>query len=142
MKKELAIELANKQMDGATISEIMEKANEIFKSNSTDWNAPFAPVDIVFAKFVDYMKTNCSQKELDLVVISEKLNSTWTILHVDMKIMRKEPNEYQKESIYLTVAALKRLDLMNLITKDLPNKIVKWLDTDLIEKTKSIKLKM
>ena len=143
MKKELAVELAHQQMSNGKISEVMEKANEIFKANSKDWNIPFAQVDIVFAKFVDYAKENCSKRELDLILISEKLSSVWTILHIDMKMMGKEPNEYQKEDMYRTVDALKRLEMMSLITKDLPKKLVKWLDKDLIEKPKKTsKLKM
>lgn len=107
----------------------MEKANEIFKNNSNDWNTPFAEKDIVFAKFVDYMKKECSQRELDLVVISEKLSRSWEILHVDMKLMNKKPNQYQEEEIIMTMQSLKRLGLDSLLTKNLPKKLVKWIDS-------------
>lgn len=143
MTKDLAIQIAHKETSSSKISDVMEKANEIFKSNSTDWNIPFAQKDIVFAKFVDYMKESCTQKEIDLVLVSDKLPRAWETLHIDMKLMNKEPTDYQKKDIALTVAALKRLELMNLLTQDLPNKIVKWLDSDLETfKKNSSKIKM
>ena len=143
MTKELAIEIAQKEVSSVKISDVMEKANEIFKRNSTDWSIPFAEKDIVFAKFVDYMKESCTQKELDMVLVSDKLTRAWDTLHIDMKLMGKEPTEYQKKDIDLTVDALKRLELMSLLTKDLPKKLVKWLDSDLSTlKKNSSKIKM
>ena len=143
MTKELAVQIAQKEVGTKKLSGVMEKANEIFKNNSTDWNIPFAEQDIVFAKFVDYMKESCTQKELDLVLVSDKLTRAWDTLHIDMKLMGKEPTEYQKKDISLTVDALKRLALLELLTKDLPKNLTKWIDSglssDLNKKTKKLR---
>lgn len=136
MTKNMSMKIAQIEFPNSTISELMEKSNEIFKRNSENWNILFPQQDIVFAKFVDRMKKHCSQKERDFFLISDKLTYVWSILHIDMKIMKKEPNEYQKYDIDLNLSALIRLGLLEMLAKDLPKKIVTFLGLDLKSKNK------
>lgn len=125
MTPNLAIDLAQDELPGAPTNLVMRKANEIFKANSDDWKTPFAQVDVEFATFVDYLKANCTQREIDLVYISENLQRVWKILHLSL-VMGEALTSREIEEVKQLSQVLKRIGLLHLITDGLAEDLVIW----------------
>lgn len=125
MNPNLAIDLAQHELPGAPANLVMRKANEIFKANSTDWQTPFSQVDVEFATFMDYLKANCTQREIDLVYVSENLQRGWKILHLSL-VMGEAITSREVEEVKQLSQALKRIGLLHLITDGLAQDLVIW----------------
>lgn len=127
MSKELAMTLAQHEAQGQPLNVQMRKANAIFKANNdNDWQTPFPQVDVAFATFVDFMRSDCTQRERDLVYTSEKLQRVWKTLHISMQTMGEQPTSYDEAEITALVAALARLTLLPLLTEGLRPDLCQW----------------
>ena len=124
---ELSIKLAQSTNPDAEKNVVMRSANDIFCANNDNWQTPFSQVDIEFATYIDWVKANCSQREIDLIKISEKLTRVWMTLHITMQAMGEHPNDYDQEEIVSLVKSLSRLGLMHLLTDNLRHDLVSWL---------------
>lgn len=123
MSADLAIKLAQHEKSGEPLNVIMRKANEIFKANSNHWNMPFAQVDVEFATFLDFMKKNCTQRELDLVYVSENFSRVWVVLH-NNAAMGEKLTPSDMDGVNGLSKSLKRLGLLSLITDGLQKDLV------------------
>lgn len=115
---ETALQLASENPGEKSLHAQMRLANEIHAANSDSWQRPFAPADIAFAMFVDHMRETATQRERDLVLISDRLYSVWTTLHTSAQVgERLSPAEGL--DLGLLAAALKRQGLLHLLTEGL-----------------------
>ena len=57
----------------------MKRVNEIASSDGSNEKV-FPQVDIVFATFTDYVKETATQREKDLLIVSEFLTRVWQSL--------------------------------------------------------------
>jgi hypothetical protein len=138
MDKELAIKIASQYEDVKNTSDLMKKSNEIYLSNSKDSLTPFSQSEIAFATFVDYVKETCSEKEKDLIVISEFLSKVHKMLHISIQTLNEPVSEFDKESIKVLNKSLSNLKLNHLITDGLNKKTLKILDKICSEKDEKI----
>lgn len=120
MNHQTAINLAHAQNPDATLHETMKMANDISEANSgQSGSLPFAPVDIVFAEFVDYLRINGSQRELDLVTAGNLLYSVWRELHISVQALGEKMTIGLKRDIEQVLSALYRLKLEHLLLDEL-----------------------
>ena len=122
MSPELCIAIAS--AEGSMPQHVlMQKANAVYVANNGDvGRAPFAPVDIVFATFVDHLLANATQRERDLVFISENLQRCWTMLHVSVQVLKQDITPGAEASIAALVYALQRQEMQNLMLDGLRSK--------------------
>lgn len=124
--RNIAIKLAHSELPGKPINEVMRKANEIFKVNSDHWQIPFAQVDVEFATFVDYIRENCTQKEKDLVYVSEVFSRCWKTPHISIQTLNESTSDKDVIELNAMSKALKRLNLLHLMTNGLREDLVEF----------------
>ena len=125
MNHQTAINLAHAQNPDASLHETMKIANDIAESNSGHGGSlPFAPVDIVFAEFVDWSKNNGSQRELDLVTFRNLLYPVWRKLHISVQILGAEITKSMGRDIDQLLSALYRLNLEHLLLDGLNDELL------------------
>ncbi len=127
MRKDLAIMLAQQDENIKKTSDLMKRVNEIASSDGSNEKV-FPQVDIVFATFTDYVKENATQREKDLLIISEFLTRVWQSLHVSVQGLGEKLNEVEKSDLILLKSSLDNLELTNLLTDGLNNKTLKMVN--------------
>ena len=126
MNHQTAIKLAHAQNPDASLYETMKIANTIAEVNSGHGGGslPFAPVDIVSAEFVDWLKNNGSQRELDLVTFRNLLYPVWRKLHISVQILGAEITKSMGRDIDQLLSALYRLNLEHLLLDGLNDELL------------------
>ena len=139
MTKELIMTMAVSDNDKEnSVNKIMKRANLIAESNNV--MKLFSNSDIIFAEFSDYVKENSTQREKDLLFVSEFLTKVWYTLHVDYQVLKEPLTETNKKDIKSLKSALDNLNLTHLLTNDLNSKTLKLIN-DLCKEDKKNKLK-
>lgn len=118
MRAELAIQLAQSETQDKTLNQVMRRANEIFEASGGSGSKPFAQVDVVFATFVDHLKDTGTQRERDLVLVSDLLQRVWLTLHSPLHSGEKCTPANERD-LSLLAPALLRLGLLPLLTEGL-----------------------
>lgn len=127
MTPELAIRLAQcEATEGEPMNVLMRRANAIFMANSTDIQKPFGGSDVAFATFVDYLRETGSQRERDLVLVSEALCRVWKTLHITVQAMGERPSPADEQELNTVAPALQRLGLLHLLTENLRADLCQW----------------
>ncbi len=93
------------------------------------WNKPFAEVDLRFCEYVDFLREHCTQRERDLVVVSENLCRVWKTWHIGVQTLNESLNEADIKELNLLKNALIRLDLIHLLMDGLTKKTVRKMNT-------------
>lgn len=114
------VEQQLKDTPGMGMHQMMTAANSIADSNQR--SKPFSEVDIRFAEFVDFMRKNATQREKDLVFISEHLQRVWMKLHIGVQLMQESMSESDNTSAQILMQSLQRLGLEHLLTEGLKPK--------------------
>ena len=127
MRKDLAIMLAQQDESIKNTSDFMKKVNEIASSGGSN-ETVFPQVDIVFATFTDYVKETATQREKDLLIVSEFLTKGWQSLHVSVQVLGEKLSEVEKSDLILLKSSLDNLKLTHLLTDGLNNKTLKKLN--------------
>lgn len=115
----LAYQIAADREPQAPHHRLMTLANEIYLNHCADWSAPFAKETILFSEFTDFLRTQGTQRERDLVVVSEFFTCIWKHLHIEIMVNGAPMSETQLDDVAMVSQALKRLDLLHLLTNDL-----------------------
>lgn len=89
----------------------------------TGWRGRICKSDLAYAKFIDHIKE--SQRDLDLLTISLELTAVHQILHIDLGVWNNKLTESQEQRCSAVISALKRMDLLNLLTDDAKKKVLK-----------------
>jgi hypothetical protein len=129
MTPELAISLADIDHKDDPIQVRMKAANDIFKKYSNDWKVPFSQTDIIYAEFTLFVATTGTQREIDLIVVSNTLGKAWSILHITMKTLKDDITPGDEQDLRSIVPALDRLNMLHLLTDGLPKKLVKFVNS-------------
>jgi hypothetical protein len=140
MRKDLAIMLAQQDeniKNTKNTSELMKRVNEIASSDGSNEKV-FPQVDIVFATFTDYIKETATQREKDLLIVSEFLTRVWQSLHVSDQGLGEKLNEVEKSDLILLKSSLDNLELTHLLTDGLSYKTLKMVN-ELTEKSSVLK---
>lgn len=127
MRKDLAIMLAQQEGNIKNTSELMKRVNEIASSDGSNEKV-FPQVDIVFATFTDYVKETATQREKDLLIVSEFLTRVWQSLHIGVQGLGEKLNEVEKSDLVLLKSSLDNLELTHLLTEGLSNKTLKMVN--------------
>lgn len=127
MRKDLAIMLAQQEGNIKNTSELMKRVNEIASSDGSNEKV-FPQVDIVFATFTDYVKETATQREKDLLIVSEFLTRVWQSLHIGVQGLGEKLNEVEKSDLVLLKSSLDNLELTHLLTEGLNNKTLKMVN--------------
>ena len=127
MRKDLAIMLAQQEGNIKNTSELMKRVNEIASSDGSNEKV-FPQVDIVFATFTDYVKETATQREKDLLIVSEFLTRVWKSLHIGVQGLGEKLNEAEKSDLVLLKSSLDNLELTHLLTEGLSNKTLKMVN--------------
>ena len=123
MNKELAMRIAVNE-DHKTLVEFMKRANEIFSANVQDGLKPFSDQEVAFAGFLDHVKATATQREKDLIVVTEGLCRAYSILHIGVQVMGEDPNEHEADCVVTVVDALERLGLPRLLMDGLEQRAI------------------
>lgn len=106
---------------------IMRRANELHEINNPHTTQkPFSPPDIGFTEFMETIRATSTQRELDLVYVSNLYNSAWTTLHVSMAVLNEKCKPQEEEEVKRMYQALCRLDMPHLLTDGLSPKWLRW----------------
>lgn len=115
------------QGENNSIRDYMISTNQIHQSMCNSELKPFADVDVAFAGFVDMLRNEATQRERDLVYISENFYKAYAYLHQDVQLFKKQLNEHQLSTVHNVYNALKSIDKQTLLTDGLTKKTLKLL---------------
>ena len=117
----VAMELSSSLSEPKTASGHMEYSNWYYKQiNKHDWHIPFQDKDIQFVKLFEQLE--CTERERDIVYLSQFFHPAYTTLHVTILGSGETPSPGSIVDLVRTYDALTRLDLAYLL---LNNKIGK-----------------
>lgn len=122
ISRQLALQLIPKD-PSLKIWEIMDLTNDVLNSNNADILELFPEEDIRFTKFTEQVIQ--TQRERDLIYVSNFFTQAYRILFIDILVLKKEPNGHDSSIIFSVHAALERLGSPELLTAGLSDKIVK-----------------
>ena len=126
MNPNTAAAIVEAETPGLPIHKKMDAINQLMEINGARvTELPFATVDIRFAEFINFLNMDCTERERDLVIISENLCRVWKTLHLSVQTMKEKLTPQDNKEIRLLAPALKRLNLEHLITKGLNKKTLK-----------------
>ncbi len=109
---------------------VPRKNTKLHKLNEPDnHQLPFSQVDINYAELLYHIKVNGTQREMDLVYVSNLFHEVWSELHVSLAVLKENVSESRENNIRKLYDALKRLYMTHLLTDGLPKKWVKWLES-------------
>ena len=115
MNKELAVKMAMHEGEGKSLYEQCKLANEIFKANGgTAGESPFAPSTLAQIGFTEYLKNECTQRELDLVTIQTLLEQCHRVLHISWGVLRQVTPQDIRD-LKMLYPALVRLNLTHFL---------------------------
>lgn len=110
----VAMELSSSLSEPKTASEHMEYSNWYYKQfNKTDWYIPFQDKDIQFVKLFEQLE--CTERERDIVYLSQFFHPAYTTLHVTILGLGETPSPCSIVDLVRTYDALTRLDLVYLL---------------------------
>jgi hypothetical protein len=120
MTPELAAKLAHLEAEDRPLHLQMQRTDELFQANCPDaMRLPFAKADIVFAAFTDFLREQATQREKDLVVVSELLTRCWKALHISAQTLGEVLSPADAQELEALAPALQRLGLLRLLTDGL-----------------------
>jgi hypothetical protein len=112
MTPESALQLAQFQDPNGSMSSLLRLAFDIYKQNNhSSYSFPYGEVDFLFQEFIE--EADLSQREKDLIYISNFFHYSWKTLHLGIIFENRKPNEYEVDTILKTFYALTRLNLQN-----------------------------
>lgn len=104
---------------------IMQWSADIFSTDSSHWHKPFEAIDVRTAMLGEWM-TSSLQEKCDRALVKDLYTKCWLELH-HMVTKTKKPNHADTIAIIATHNALKRLNMVHLLTEGLPTEVVEWL---------------
>jgi len=93
-------------------SETMSLTNQYYKQNNPNsWDQPFADKDIQFTKLFELVEL--TEREKDIMYVSNFFHSSYTILHVKILTLGDEPSPTDIYELKRTFSALTRLGALD-----------------------------
>jgi hypothetical protein len=90
-------------------SEMMEYSNSYYRQmNPNEWNIPFADKDIQYVKLFEFL--DCTDREKDIMFISNFFHSAYVTLHVTILALGERPSPGSLIDLKRTFDTLQRLD--------------------------------
>ena len=110
----VAMELSNSLSEPKTASEHMEYSNWYYKQiNKHDWHIPFQDKDIQFVKLFEHLE--CTERERDIVFLSQFFHPAYTTLHVTMLGLGETPSPGSIDELVRVYETLVRLGASRLL---------------------------
>jgi hypothetical protein len=101
----------------------LRKVNECMLVNGADtMTLPFAEVDIRYCEFMDFLKVHATQREKDMVIVSERFYRGWKALHITAQTLGEPLTPGDTQDLEMLVPSLQRLDLLHLLNDGLKPK--------------------
>ena len=119
--------LVDLEHPNAPMREKMQRINELCNLNHPNEQKPFAQVDVQFTGILDLLSSSGTQREKDLVYVSQFFHQSWQTLHQSMMVLKEMPSPQEVDVIRKTAQALRRLELEHLLAEGLPKKYVAWM---------------
>jgi hypothetical protein len=95
-------------------SQTMELTNKYYKqTNPNLWDQPFADNDIQFTKLFEIVEL--TQREKDIMYVSNFFHSSYTTLHVKILTLGDKPTEVDIYELKRTFSALTRLNCLDVL---------------------------
>ena len=114
---EVALGLVEALEKPTSKSQTMELTNQYYKQNNPNsWDQPFADKDVQFTKLFDIVEL--TQREKDIMYVSNFFHSSYTILHVKILTLGDEPTETDIYELKRTFSALTRLGCLDVLLND------------------------
>jgi hypothetical protein len=111
---EVALGLVGALEKPTSKSQTMELTNQYYKQNNPNsWDQPFADKDVQFTKLFDIVEL--TQREKDIMYVSNFFHSSYTILHVKILTLGDEPTETDIYELKRTFSALTRLGCLDVL---------------------------
>jgi hypothetical protein len=114
---EVALGLVGALEKPTSKSQTMELTNQYYKQNNPNsWDQPFADKDVQFTKLFDIVEL--TQREKDIMYVSNFFHSSYTILHVKILTLGDEPTETDIYELKRTFSSLTRLCCLDVLLND------------------------
>jgi hypothetical protein len=111
---EVALGLVEALEKPTSKSETMELTNKYYKqTNPNLWDQPFADKDIQFTKLFQIVEL--TQREKDIMYVSNFFHSSYTTLHVKILTLGDKPTEVDIYELKRTFSALTRLNCLDVL---------------------------
>jgi hypothetical protein len=111
---EVALGLVEALEKPTSKSETMELTNKYYKQTNTNlWDQPFADNDIQFTKLFEIVEL--TQREKDIMYVSNFFHSSYTTLHVKILTLGDKPTEVDIYELKRTFSALTRLNCLDVL---------------------------
>lgn len=126
MKREIAVSIATYQIPSTETTKpyiFFRLVNEILEANNADLSEFYPEEDIRYSEFLEEVLS--SQREIDIVLVSNFFYRVYRLLHIDIKTLNLKPNPYDSEQIKNVYNALDRLGKKHLLTNGLKKSIIK-----------------
>ena len=110
----VAMELSSSLSEPKSASEHMEYSNWYYKQiNKHDWHIPFPDKDIQFVKLFEQL--NCSERERDIVYVSQFFPAAYNTLHVTILRLGETPSPGSIDELVRVYETLVRLGASRLL---------------------------
>ena len=110
----ISMKLSASLSEPKTLSEHMEQSNQYYKlMNNGDWHIPFPDKDIQFVKLFEQL--NCSERERDIVYVSQFFPAAYNTLHVTILRLGETPSPGSIDELVRVYETLVRLGASRLL---------------------------
>ena len=110
----ISMKLSASLSEPKTLSEHMEYSNWYYKQiNKNDWHIPFQDKDIQFVKLFEQLE--CTERERDIVYLSQFFHPAYTTLHVTILGSGETPSPGSIDELVRVYETLVRLGASRLL---------------------------